>query len=114
MSGTVETSSPESELEMRSSASESSTQGIAISTIVYATIQRHRRMTAGTSTRVSAIGTSSTAPRRTRRNTRSTGPTPLTATLMSRYGMPQITDIATKSASPRLLTRRSSTLRGCT
>ena len=49
---------------MRNSASERSTHGIPISMMVYATIQPHRPRIGRTSTRVSAIGTSSTRPER--------------------------------------------------
>src|SRR5580658_1177721 len=104
MSGTVDTSRPESELEMCNSASERSTHGIPISMTVYATIHPQRPSNGPTLTRrLRAIGTRSTAPSANRTNTRSTGPKPRSATLMSRYGIPQITHIATKRTSPRLL-----------
>src|SRR5581483_5399121 len=47
------------------------------------------------------MGTRSSAPMAVRRNTSATGVTSATATLMSRYGMPQITHIAANSSQPR-------------
>ena len=50
-----------------------------------------------------AAGSSSSEPSATRVHTSTGTETPPSATLMSRYGMPQITPIAANSNQPRLL-----------
>ena len=68
--------------------------------------QRRAQLAPSRSSRAAA------APRRRRsgRTPRTTGDTSSTATLISRYGMPQITDMARNSAQPRRLTPRPARL----
>ena len=105
--GTAATSSPDRELGSRSSAVDSRTHGMASSTTVYTTSGRQRASTGRSSPRTSAIGTRMEAPMAVRKNTSVAGVSSRTATLISRYGRPQITHIAAKSIVPRRLTPRS-------
>src|SRR5438132_4909893 len=107
-SGTEATSRPDRVLLMRRSASESSHQGRATSTRVKRRIDRQRGRSARRLPFFITAGSSSNAPRAVRRKTRLAGVNSRTATLMSRYGMPQITDSARKSNQPLRVTRATS------
>src|SRR3954452_17289467 len=103
--GTPATSSPVSEDDNSCSAQESSTQGIVISSTVKSRNGRQCRRSADPSRpRATVHGISRTAPTTQRRKTTTTGENPPTATLINRYGTPQIRDIARNSAQPRRLT----------
>ena len=97
-------SSPVSELDSRCSATPSSSHGIMISTTANATSGRQAVSTAPSRPRASATGSSSALARTVRASTSVLGEISSTATLISRYGTPQITPIATKRTQPRLLT----------
>ena len=104
-SGTDATSRPASELDSRRSASESRSHGIASSATVNSTMgrqrgRRARRLTPERSTK----GRSTAAPIAVRRKTRVAGVSSRTATLMSRYGIPQITHSARNNSQPRRVT----------
>jgi len=86
--GTSAMRSPESELEMRRSASDRKNHGAATSTKVYATIHLQWGSSGPRSFRTKAIGRRSPAPTAVRRRTRLAGDSSLTAILMKRYGMP--------------------------
>ena len=96
-------SSPVSELESRCSATPSSSHGIMISTTAKATSGRQADSTAPSRPLARATGSSSTLASAVRARTSVLGEISSTATLISRYGMPQITPIARKRTQPRLL-----------
>ena len=75
--------------------------GSAISIAANTTTIRHRRSTGRTSSRTAASGRSSRAAIDVRASTSIDGLTSSTATLMRRYGVPQITHIAAKRSQPR-------------
>src|SRR3954465_12131210 len=93
-----------SELDSGRSAYESSSHGPAISRTANSRRARQCRRAGRNWPRAIVHGSSSVAPTKHRPNTTTTGDTSPTATLISRYGIPQITDIARKSTHPRLLT----------
>src|SRR3954447_18643936 len=104
--GTPATSNPVSEDDSSVSAQDSSSQGMVISSTVNTSSARQCRRSASPSRpRAIVHGSSSAAPITQRRKTTTTGENSPTATLISRYGTPQISDIATNSAQPRRLTR---------
>ena len=103
-------SSPASELERRRSASERRIHGAATSTKVYATTHRQRGSSGRMSPRVIASGTRIVAATVVRARTNVAGASSPTATLIRRYGMPQITAIAAKRSQPRRLIHRSLSL----
>ena len=74
---------------------------MASSTAVYARSCLHRGTRTRSWLRSVAIGTSNSAAAVVRRKTRHAGLKSSTATLMNRYGSPQITPIAMKSSQPR-------------
>jgi hypothetical protein len=99
--GTAAIKRPVRELVSRVSACESRSHGTAISMMVKASSGRTRRARGRNSSRITAIGTSSTAAIPVRAKTSVTGVSSRTATRIRRYGMPQITHIAAKSSQPR-------------
>src|SRR5439155_2216347 len=114
-SGTAATSRPVSELDSRVSALESRIHGTAISTAANTSSGNQRRKTGRISPLAAAIGSSRSAPMPVRAKTSIAGLRSRTATLIRRYGIPQITHIAAKSARPRLvITQRYATpVRSC-
>ena len=90
-----------SELEMRVSAQPRSTHGSAISTAANTATTRRRRSTGRSWSRIAATGSRSSAATDVRARTSIAGLTSSTATLIRRYGIPQITHIAAKSSHPR-------------
>ena len=91
--------------EMDSAVGRSGRSRPKISTAVYASIGRQRGSSGRTWPRASASGSSRTAATAQRARTRVEGAISVTATLISRYGMPQITHIAANRTQPRLDTR---------
>ena len=75
-----------------------------ISTTANAASQRQCGRSVPSWRRLIATGSSSTAPIPTRASTSTGTATPPSATLISRYGMPQMRLIAANSAQPRRLT----------
>ena len=104
MIGTAATSRPLVELARCFSALESNANGPMISTTANATSQRQWPRSAPSSRRRSATGSSSREPSATRTNTSTGTETPPSATLISRYGIPQMRLIAANSTQPRRLT----------
>ena len=104
MMGTEATSRPLIELVSLRSASDSSSHGVMISITANTASQPQYGRSAPSWRRRSAIGSSSAAPMATLARTRTGTGTPPTATLISRYGRPQITLIAANNTQPRRLT----------
>jgi hypothetical protein len=102
--GTTATSRPLSELDSWRSAADSSSHGTMTSATDKATTHRQRGRSARSRPRRTAAGSNSKHPMNTRVNTRTETETPPSATLINRYGMPQITPTAANSAQPRRLT----------
>ena len=92
-----------SELEIRVSAEPRRTQGKAISIAANTTTVRQCRRTGRSSFRIAATGSRSSAAIVVRASTSIAGLTSSTATLISRYGTPQITHIAEKRSQPRVV-----------
>ena len=90
-----------SELEMRVSAEPRSTQGSAISIPANASSGRQCARRGRSSFRAAAIGSRSSDAIPVRASTSIAGLTSSTATLMSRYGIPQMTHIAANRTQPR-------------
>ena len=103
--GAAAMSRPVSELEMCRSASERSSQAAMISKKAKTSTGLQHLSTGLHAARDVASGSSTAAPITVRANTSTGGETPSIATLISRYGMPQITLMAEKSNQPRRLTR---------
>src|ERR1700761_6735113 len=104
MIGTAATSRPVVELARCFSALDSRANGPTISTPAKAISHHQCPRSAPSSRRCRATGSNSSAPTVTRVNTSTGTETPPSATLISRYGIPQMTPIATNSAQPRRLT----------
>jgi len=102
-SGTAAISNPVSELEMCCSATPRSIHGIAISMDANASTGTQCLRTGRSSLRAAAIGRRRSAAMPVRARTSVAGLRSLTATLIRRYGMPQITHMEAKSIHPRLL-----------
>jgi hypothetical protein len=127
MTGTAAISRPLAELDSRRSAVDSSAHGAMISTTANATSHGQRTRSAAScetagvggaagrpgaasgrgavraGRQSTAAGTSTSAPRVTRAQTSTGTETPASATLISRYGMPQMTLMTANSVHPRLL-----------
>ena len=103
MIGTDAMSSPLIELDSLRSAWDRNSQGRMISTQAKMASQRQCGRSTPSSPRRSAIGSRITAPPATRASTSTGTDTPPSATLMSRYGTPQIRLIAVNSTQPRRL-----------
>jgi hypothetical protein len=103
MMGTAAISRPLSELDSLVSASVSSSQGTMISTRAKTASQRQCGRSTASSCRRIASGSKIRAPMLTRASTSTGGATPPTATLISRYGTPQIRPIAANNHQPRRL-----------
>src|SRR6266545_1932705 len=104
-SGTAAISRPASELLNRCSAEARNSHGTAISTAVNTSSGRQWRTSGRSCPRAPASGRSSSAAMTVRKNTRDAGLSAPTATLISRYGTPQITPTAANSNQPRRDTR---------
>src|SRR5262249_38997130 len=104
MIGVEAISSPVSELLMPRSASDRANHGMMISTRANSISHGHTGLSALSCLPRSANGSSSAAPRATRASTRTGTETPPTATLINRYGRPQMTPIAANRTHPRRLT----------
>ena len=100
-SGTAAIKSAVSELEMRVSAEPRSTHGSAISIAANASTGRQCGRRTRSSRRAAAIGSRSSAAMPVRASTSIDGLTSSTATLISRYGTPQMTHIAANRIQPR-------------
>ncbi len=100
-SGTDASSSPVSELEIRVSAAASSTHGIAISIAAKARMGIQCGSNGRSSFRATAIGSRIAAAIPVRARTSTAGLMSSTATLIRRYGIPQITHMAANSSQPR-------------
>ena len=108
IAGTDAMSRPLAELGNRRSAEDKSAHGTMISISAYATSQcQFRRSSARWDGRhapwASATGTRMSAPMTTRDQTSTGTATAPSATLISRYGIPQMIPITTKRTVPRLL-----------
>ena len=105
-SGTQETRSPASELEMDCSALERKSQGPPISAAANTSRGIHFLPMPRRPPRASAIGSTMRAPTAVRANTSTNGDISFTATRIRRYGIPQITHMAANSkAALRVMTR---------
>src|SRR5665213_989154 len=97
-------SRPVTELVRWISARPTKNQGMASSAAVNARSHRHRARIPDSAWRCRAMGRSTRAAGAVRRKMRVAGETSRTAIRMSRYGQPQITDMARKRIQPRLVT----------
>ncbi len=104
-SGTAEIKRPASELVILCSALASISHGTPISTAASAASGIQLLSTPRSSPRATTIGSKMRAPIEVRAKTSTTGDRSLTAIRMNRYGMPQITLMATNSKRPRLVTQ---------
>jgi hypothetical protein len=111
MIGDAAISRPVIELVMCRSASDSNAQGTMISIVANATSGRQCRSSPRSCPLRRASGSSTAAPTAVRANTRTGTDTPSTATLIMRYGTPQMTLISANRTHPRALTSRSSASR---
>jgi len=99
--GTAEISRPARELDICFSAVEMDSQGTPISMSANIARGRHLSKRFRKPPRRMAIGNSTMAAIAVRRNTSVAGVSSWTAMRMNRYGIPQITHIATKRRRPR-------------
>ncbi len=104
MIGVDAISRPVSELLIPRSASLSASHGMMISTSANSATQGQTGRSAANCPRRSATGSRTRAPITTLASTSTGTGTPPTATLMSRYGTPQMTLIAANMIHPRRLT----------
>ncbi len=106
MMGAAAMSNPVSELERCRSASDSNSHAAMISKKAKTNNGLQCFSTGAHAVRDSASGASTaSADGRAREHPSTGGETPLTATFIKRYGIPQMTLIAAKSSQPRGLTR---------
>src|SRR5829696_2998634 len=104
-SGTVAMTMAATDEDTRCSPAASSGNGIAISTAANSASQRQRPRSVASRPACAASASRITAPSASRDQATNAGGTPSsTATLIRRYGMPQMTDMAAKAAHPRGLT----------